>query len=112
MADRASGVTAEVKRAEFERTEIRHRLRREFQRKLHNPYIEGTIEDAAVLRWSTARADGYNYFKATPKTSFMGIFWIIGPPLALYTLFRYDRRRRQELNAKGIQRVPPNLISG
>merc|ERR1719402_1135059 len=101
---------ANLKQAEFERAQIRNRLRRQFQRKLHNPYVTGVIEDPAVLRWSFARANAYEYFKATPKTSILGAITIIGPPVFLYFLFTSERKSRFEKYEKGLKKKPYNLV--
>ncbi|XP_070567915.1 NADH dehydrogenase [ubiquinone] 1 beta subcomplex subunit 4-like [Ptychodera flava] len=101
-----------LKRAELERAEIRNNLRRQFQRKVHNPYVQGLIEDPAVLRWAQARANAYDYFKATPKTSILGVICIIGPPLGLYLLCSAERKRRFEQYEKGLRKRPHNLVNG
>ncbi|XP_077866114.1 NADH dehydrogenase [ubiquinone] 1 beta subcomplex subunit 4-like isoform X2 [Saccoglossus kowalevskii] len=77
MAD-YTGIPSDVKRAEFERAEIRNQLRREFQRQRQNPHITGRIEEPAVQRWAMARAQGYSYFKATPKTIILCILPVLG----------------------------------
>ncbi|XP_002735590.1 NADH dehydrogenase [ubiquinone] 1 beta subcomplex subunit 4-like isoform X1 [Saccoglossus kowalevskii] len=110
MAD-YTGIPSDVKRAEFERAEIRNQLRREFQRQRQNPHITGRIEEPAVQRWAMARAQGYSYFKATPKTSILGFLVIVVPPVSLFALFHYDRKRREEMYDKGVQQRPYNLLS-
>ncbi|KAF1433291.1 NADH dehydrogenase [ubiquinone] 1 beta subcomplex subunit 4, partial [Spheniscus magellanicus] len=82
----------EKRRAEAERLAIRARLKRQYQLQLNNPNPPAIIEDPALVRWAYARTQNvYPTFRPTPKTSFLGALFAIGPILFWVAAFKADR---------------------
>jgi hypothetical protein len=50
-------------------------------------------EDPALNRWVYARANPYNHFKSTKKTSLLGALFGVAPLFILYYVFKTDRVR-------------------
>jgi len=51
-----------------------------------------TQEDPALLRWAYARTQNvYPTFRPTPKTSFLGALFAVGPILFWIAVFKADR---------------------
>ncbi|NXD65884.1 NDUB4 dehydrogenase, partial [Eolophus roseicapillus] len=85
-------VSPERRRAEAERLAIRARLKRQYQLQLHNPNPAPVIENPALTRWVYARTHNvYPTFRPTPKTSFLGLVFAIGPLLFWATIFKVER---------------------
>ncbi|XP_009082028.1 PREDICTED: NADH dehydrogenase [ubiquinone] 1 beta subcomplex subunit 4, partial [Acanthisitta chloris] len=56
----------------------------------------------ALLRWAYARSHNvYPTFRPTPKTSFLGAVFGIGPILFWMAVFKMDRDRREKLIQEG-----------
>ncbi|NXK86172.1 NDUB4 dehydrogenase, partial [Formicarius rufipectus] len=92
----------EKRRAEAERLAIRARLKRQYQLQLNNPNPPAVIENPALLRWVYARTENvYPTFRPTPKTSFLGAVWAIGPLLFWMAVFKADRDRKEKLIKEG-----------
>ncbi|NXJ14051.1 NDUB4 dehydrogenase, partial [Odontophorus gujanensis] len=82
----------EKRRAEAERLAIRARLKRQYLLQLNNPKPPAVIEDPALLRWDFARVHNvYPTFRPTPKTSFLGAVFAIGPILFWMAVFKTER---------------------
>ncbi|NWS51280.1 NDUB4 dehydrogenase, partial [Chunga burmeisteri] len=82
----------EKRRAEAQRLAIRARLKRQYQLQLNNPNPPAVIEDPALVRWAYARTQNvYPTFRPTPKTSFLGALFGIGPVLFWIAVFKADR---------------------
>ncbi|NXY89506.1 NDUB4 dehydrogenase, partial [Alcedo cyanopectus] len=92
----------EKRRAEAERLAIRARLKRQYQLQLNQPNPPAVIEDPALLRWVYARTHNiYPTFRPTPKTSFLGAVFAIGPLIFWALAFKIDRDRREKLIQEG-----------
>ncbi|NXX41326.1 NDUB4 dehydrogenase, partial [Tricholaema leucomelas] len=92
----------EKRRAEAERLAIRARLKRQYQLQLNNPKPPAVIEDPALLRWTYARTHNiYPTFRPTPKTSFLGAVYALGPLIFWAVAFKVDRDRREKLIQEG-----------
>ncbi|NWX52310.1 NDUB4 dehydrogenase, partial [Steatornis caripensis] len=97
----------EKRRAEAERLAIRARLKRQYQLQLHNPNPPAVIEDPAMIRWVYARTQNvYPTFRPTPKTSFLGAVFAIGPILFWAAVFKADRDRKEHLIQEGKYKRP------
>ncbi|XP_071490972.1 NADH dehydrogenase [ubiquinone] 1 beta subcomplex subunit 4-like [Diadema antillarum] len=106
------GISAAEKQAELERSQIRSKLRNEYQRKINNPRFRGTIIDPAYFRWNYARHNSYQFFKATPKTSFAGaLMGVILPASLVYAIVRH-RKYSDEMYESGQWIRPRNLVNG
>ncbi|NXJ98735.1 NDUB4 dehydrogenase, partial [Corythaixoides concolor] len=82
----------EKRRAEAERLAIRARLKRQYQLQLNNPNPPAIIEDPALIRWAYARTQNvYPTFRPTPKTSFLGAVFALGPILFWIAAFKVER---------------------
>ncbi|NWU99120.1 NDUB4 dehydrogenase, partial [Upupa epops] len=92
----------EKRRAEAERLAIRARLKRQYQLQLNNPNAPAVIEDPALLRWAYARTQNvYPTFRPTPKTSFLGAVFALGPIIFWIAAFKLDRDRKEKLIKEG-----------
>ncbi|KAM9390024.1 NADH dehydrogenase [ubiquinone] 1 beta subcomplex subunit 4 [Phaethornis superciliosus] len=92
----------EKRRAEAERLAIRARLKRQYQLQLNDPNRPAVIEDPALIRWVYARTHNvYPTFRPTPKTSFLGAVYALGPILFWCAAFKYDRDRKEKLIQEG-----------
>ncbi|XP_036603464.1 NADH dehydrogenase [ubiquinone] 1 beta subcomplex subunit 4 [Trichosurus vulpecula] len=101
----------EVRRAQIERQAIRARLKRQYLLQYDNPHRRGIIEDPALLRWTYARtANIYPNFRPTPKTSFLGALFGIGPLVFWYYVFKTDRDKREKLIEEGKLERPLSII--
>ncbi|KAM6309753.1 NADH dehydrogenase [ubiquinone] 1 beta subcomplex subunit 4 [Podargus strigoides] len=101
----------EKRRAQAERLAMRARLKRQYQLQLHNPNPPAMIEDPAVLRWAYARTENvYPTFRATPKTSFLGLVYAIGPIIFWMAAFKIDRDRREKLIQEGKYKRPFSMF--
>ncbi|KAM6144792.1 NADH dehydrogenase [ubiquinone] 1 beta subcomplex subunit 4 [Phoenicopterus ruber ruber] len=97
----------EKRRAEAERLAIRARLKRQYQLQLNNPKPPAIIEDPALIRWAYARTQNvYPTFRPTPKTSFLGALFAIGPILFWIAVFKTDRDRKEKLIQEGKYKRP------
>ncbi|NXT25200.1 NDUB4 dehydrogenase, partial [Syrrhaptes paradoxus] len=101
----------EKRRAEAERLAIRARLKRQYQLQLNNPNPPAIIEDPALLRWAYARTQNiYPNFRPTPKTSFLGALFAIGPILFWIAAFKAERDRKERLIQEGKYKRPFSLF--
>ncbi|NXP52294.1 NDUB4 dehydrogenase, partial [Heliornis fulica] len=101
----------EKRRAEAERLAIRSRLKLQYQLQLNNPDRPAVIEDPALLRWAYARTQNvYPTFRPTPKTSFLGAAYALGPLLFWIAVFKYDRDRKEKLIQQGEYKRPFSLF--
>ncbi|NXO58187.1 NDUB4 dehydrogenase, partial [Aramus guarauna] len=101
----------EKRRVEAERLAIRARLKRQYQLQLNNPNPPAIIEDPALLRWAYARTQNvYPTFRPTPKTSFLGALFAIGPILFWIAVFKTDRDRKENLIQEGKYKRPFSLF--
>ncbi|XP_075621018.1 NADH dehydrogenase [ubiquinone] 1 beta subcomplex subunit 4 [Balearica regulorum gibbericeps] len=97
----------EKRRVEAERLAIRARLKRQYQLQLNNPNPPAIIEDPALVRWAYARTQNvYPTFRPTPKTSFLGALFAIGPILFWIAVFKTDRDRKEKLIQEGKYKRP------
>ncbi|NXI90019.1 NDUB4 dehydrogenase, partial [Psophia crepitans] len=68
-------------------------------------------EDPALLRWAYARTyNVYPTFRPTPKLSFLGALYAIGPILFWIAVFKADRDRREKLIQEGKYKRPLSLF--
>ncbi|XP_041352568.1 uncharacterized protein LOC121371024 [Gigantopelta aegis] len=76
-------VSPDEMKAIQERAQVRATLKAEWQKKVTNPYRGasdgGYIFDPAVQRFMSMRATNFDHFKATPKTVWAGIFFVVVP---------------------------------
>ncbi|KAF1554316.1 NADH dehydrogenase [ubiquinone] 1 beta subcomplex subunit 4, partial [Eudyptes moseleyi] len=101
----------EKRRAEAERLAIRARLKRQYQLQLNSPNPPAIIEDPALLRWAYARTQNvYPTFRPTPKTSFLGALFAIGPILFWAAAFKAERDRKERLIQEGKYKRPFSLF--
>ncbi|XP_030327439.1 NADH dehydrogenase [ubiquinone] 1 beta subcomplex subunit 4 [Strigops habroptila] len=104
-------VSPERRRAEAERLAIRARLKRQYQLQLHNPDAPAVIENPALTRWAYARTQNvYPTFRATPKTSFLGLVFGIGPLLFWAAVFKLERDHKEKLIKEGKYKRPLSLF--
>ncbi|KAF2365988.1 NADH:ubiquinone oxidoreductase subunit NDUFB4 [Trinorchestia longiramus] len=80
------------------RAKMKANLKAQFIRQQYNPYrfINGNepIFDPAVQRWMSMRACTQDFFKATPKTSYLGLLNIL--PVAVLTYIVHNLRAKNE----------------
>ncbi|XP_025959276.1 NADH dehydrogenase [ubiquinone] 1 beta subcomplex subunit 4 [Dromaius novaehollandiae] len=101
----------EKRRAEAERLAIRARLKRQYQLQLNDPHRPAVIEDPALIRWAYARTQNvYPTFRPTPKTSFLGAVFAVGPILFWIYVFKADRDRKEKLIQEGKYKRPLSLF--
>ncbi|NWU71564.1 NDUB4 dehydrogenase, partial [Pterocles burchelli] len=101
----------EKRRAEAERLAIRARLKRQYQLQLNNPNPPAIIEDPALLRWAYARTQNiYPNFRPTPKTSFLGALFAIGPLLFWIGVFKAERDHKEKLIQEGKYKRPFSMF--
>ncbi|XP_049680187.1 NADH dehydrogenase [ubiquinone] 1 beta subcomplex subunit 4 [Accipiter gentilis] len=92
----------EKRAADAERLAIRARLKRQYQLQLNNPNPPAVIENPALLRWAYARTQNvYPTFRPTPKTSFLGALFGIGPLLFWIAAFKAERAHKEKLIQEG-----------
>ncbi|NXC41782.1 NDUB4 dehydrogenase, partial [Penelope pileata] len=92
----------EKRRAEAERLAIRARLKRQYMLQLNSPNPPPIIEDPALLRWDYARMHNvYPTFRPTPKTSFLGAVFAIGPILFWMAIFKAERDYKEKRIREG-----------
>ncbi|XP_071955232.1 NADH dehydrogenase [ubiquinone] 1 beta subcomplex subunit 4-like [Antedon mediterranea] len=107
--DAFRGVPAEEKAAELERAALRDVYRREYQRNIQNPSHKGYLLDPAVKRWNYARVNSYMFYRATTKTTLLGIvFGLIPPALIMYYVTTAKTKREAAYKA-GTAKPPRNL---
>ncbi|XP_062335772.1 NADH dehydrogenase [ubiquinone] 1 beta subcomplex subunit 4 [Osmerus eperlanus] len=88
-------LSPDQRRAEEQRATLRAQLKRQYQTQLNNPHRKELIEDPALNRWVYARANPYNYFKPTKKTSLLGALFGVAPLFILYYVFKTDRDNKE-----------------
>ncbi|XP_019942724.1 NADH dehydrogenase [ubiquinone] 1 beta subcomplex subunit 4 [Paralichthys olivaceus] len=89
-------ISPEYRRAEQQRAALRANLKRQYQTQLNNPHRKELIEDPALTRWVYARANPYQYFRPTNKTSLLGAMFGIVPIFVLYYVFKTGRDKKEE----------------
>ncbi|NXG34168.1 NDUB4 dehydrogenase, partial [Dromaius novaehollandiae] len=68
-------------------------------------------EDPALIRWAYARTQNvYPTFRPTPKTSFLGAVFAVGPILFWIYVFKADRDRKEKLIQEGKYKRPLSLF--
>ncbi|NWZ38300.1 NDUB4 dehydrogenase, partial [Brachypodius atriceps] len=101
----------EKRRAEAERLAIRSRLKRQYLLQLNNPSPPAVIENPALIRWAYAKSHNvYPTFRPTPKTSFLGAAYALGPILFWIFVLKADRDRKEKLIQEGKYKQPPFSI--
>ncbi|NXY05149.1 NDUB4 dehydrogenase, partial [Pteruthius melanotis] len=97
----------EKRRAEAERLAIRSRLKRQYQLQLNNPSPPAVIENPALLRWVYARSQNvYPTFRPTPRTSFLGAAYVLGPLLFWMFVLKANRDRKEKRIQEGKYKRP------
>ncbi|NWV76833.1 NDUB4 dehydrogenase, partial [Dasyornis broadbenti] len=97
----------EKRRAEAERLAIRARLKRQYQLQLNNPSPPAIIENPALVRWAYAKSQNvYPTFRPTPKTSFLGAAYALGPLLFWFFVLKADRDRKEKRFQEGKYKRP------
>ncbi|XP_049605195.1 NADH dehydrogenase [ubiquinone] 1 beta subcomplex subunit 4 [Syngnathus scovelli] len=89
-------LSPEYRRAEEARAKLRANLKRQYQMQLNNPHRKELIEDPALTRWVFARANPYEHFKPTFKTSLLGTMFGLFPLVFLCYVFKTDRDNREK----------------
>ncbi|KAM4683922.1 NADH dehydrogenase [ubiquinone] 1 beta subcomplex subunit 4 [Amazona ochrocephala] len=104
-------VSSERRRAEAERLAIRARLKRQYQLQLNHPNPAPIIENPALTRWAYARTQNvYPNFRPTPKTSFLGLVFGLGPLLFWAAVFKIERDHKEKLIKEGKYERPFSLF--
>ncbi|XP_071818820.1 NADH dehydrogenase [ubiquinone] 1 beta subcomplex subunit 4-like [Apostichopus japonicus] len=98
-------------RAELERIAIRNRVKLQYQRMINDPRRPNTGIDPAIERWNFARQNAYSYFKATPKTTVVGLIMGIGLPACLVFAIVKSKTKENERIDKGLQKKPRNYLA-
>lgn len=97
----------EKRRAEAERLAIRSQLKRQYQLQLNNPSPPAIIENPALVRWAYAKSQNvYPTFRPTPKTSFLGAAYALGPLLFWIFALKADRDRKEKRIQEGKYKQP------
>uniref|UniRef100_A0A803VVA7 NADH dehydrogenase [ubiquinone] 1 beta subcomplex subunit 4 n=1 Tax=Ficedula albicollis TaxID=59894 RepID=A0A803VVA7_FICAL len=87
----------EKRRAEAERLAIRSQLKRQYLLQLNNPSPPAVIEDPALIRWAYAKSQNvYPTFRPTPKTSFLGAAYALGPLLFWIAVLKAHRHKESD----------------
>ncbi|KAL5010464.1 hypothetical protein ScPMuIL_012769 [Solemya velum] len=91
-------VSDKEKKAIEERAKIRLDLKREWQKKITNPYRGGEggyVFDPAIQRLNSTRVTQWDHFKISPKTTWYGLALVVIPVgLLTYLVFK-DRHERE-----------------
>ncbi|NWV18884.1 NDUB4 dehydrogenase, partial [Origma solitaria] len=97
----------EKRRADAERLAIRAQLKRQYQLQLNNPSPPAIIENPALIRWAYAKSQNvYPTFRPTPKTSFLGAAYALGPLLFWIFVLKADRDRKEKRIQEGKYKRP------
>ncbi|NWW16591.1 NDUB4 dehydrogenase, partial [Falcunculus frontatus] len=97
----------EKRRAEAERLAIRSRLKRQYQLQLNNPSPPAVIENPALIRWAYAKSQNvYPTFRPTPRTSFLGAAYALGPLVFWIVVFKAARDRKEKQIQEGKYKQP------
>ncbi|XP_060092779.1 NADH dehydrogenase [ubiquinone] 1 beta subcomplex subunit 4 [Heteronotia binoei] len=99
----------EKRRAEAERLAIRSRLKRKYLLQLNDPRRPFIVEDTAMTQWTYARANIYPHFRVTPKTSFLGALFGIGPIAFWWYVFKTEKDYTEKLIREGKYERPFHL---
>ncbi|KFV48762.1 NADH dehydrogenase [ubiquinone] 1 beta subcomplex subunit 4, partial [Tyto alba] len=68
-------------------------------------------EDPAILRWAHARTHNvYPTFRPTPKTSFLGVVFGLGPIFFWIAVFKIDRDHKEKLIQEGKYNRPFSMF--
>ncbi|XP_069491943.1 NADH dehydrogenase [ubiquinone] 1 beta subcomplex subunit 4 [Ambystoma mexicanum] len=95
-------LTPQQRRAQEERLALRAQLKRQYLLQLNDPHRKTIVEDPALTRWTHARtANIYPNFRATPKTSLLGLVWGVGPLVFWYYLLKTDRDQQEKAIQEG-----------
>ncbi|NXT68680.1 NDUB4 dehydrogenase, partial [Chaetops frenatus] len=99
--------SSQKRRAEAERLAIRSRLKRQYQLQLNDPNPPAIIENPALIRWIYAKSQNiYPNFRPTPKTSFLGAVYGLGPLLFWIFVLKADRDRKEKRIQEGKYKRP------
>ncbi|NXO87855.1 NDUB4 dehydrogenase, partial [Sitta europaea] len=64
-------------------------------------------ENPALIRWAYAKTQNvYPTFRPTPKTSFLGAAYALGPLLFWMFAFKADRDRKEKRIREGKDKLP------
>ncbi|NXA99613.1 NDUB4 dehydrogenase, partial [Cnemophilus loriae] len=75
---------------------------------LNNPSPPAVIENPALVRWAYAKSQNvYPTFRPTPKTSFLGAAYALGPLLFWIFVLKADRDRKEKRIQEGKYKRPP-----
>ncbi|NXD54248.1 NDUB4 dehydrogenase, partial [Corvus moneduloides] len=97
----------EKRRAEAERLAIRCQLKRQYQLQLNDPSPPAIIDNPALVRWAYAKSQNvYPTFRATPRTSFLGAAYGLGPLLFWIFVLKADRDRKEKRIQEGKYKRP------
>ncbi|KAL1006637.1 hypothetical protein UPYG_G00074760 [Umbra pygmaea] len=88
-------LSLEQRRRDDEKAVLRAQLKRQYQMQLNDPHRKELIEDPALTRWVYARANPYNHFRATKKTSLLGGLFGVVPLFVLYYVLKTDRDKKE-----------------
>ncbi|XP_009100841.2 NADH dehydrogenase [ubiquinone] 1 beta subcomplex subunit 4 [Serinus canaria] len=95
-------------RAEAERLAIRSRLKRQYLLQLNDPNAPAIIENPALIRWAYAKSQNvYPTFRPTPRTSFLGAVYGLGPFLFWIFVLKADRDRKEKHIQEGKHKPSP-----
>ncbi|KAG0730262.1 NADH dehydrogenase [ubiquinone] 1 beta subcomplex subunit 4 [Chionoecetes opilio] len=91
---------ADTPGAIVERAAIKAALKREFRKQATNPHRHasgegGALFDPALQRFMSMKATQYDYFKPTPKASFMGLMFIAVPIIGYGLLLKRDKEQQE-----------------
>ncbi|KAF7691607.1 NADH dehydrogenase [ubiquinone] 1 beta subcomplex subunit 4 [Silurus meridionalis] len=102
-------VSPEYRRSEQGRATLRSQLKRQYQIQLNNPLRKELIEDPALTRWTYARAEMYNHFRPTPKSSLITGLIGVAPLIILCYVLKADRDKREQKIKDGTYKRPYRL---
>ena len=92
-----------------ERAKMREAMNTEWQKKVTDPY-RGAHDwghicfDPAVQRFMAMRATGFDHFKVTPKTTWLGFLFVVLPVgLRTYFTIRDQNIRENSFSGRGCQ---------
>ncbi|NXI87546.1 NDUB4 dehydrogenase, partial [Rhipidura dahli] len=74
---------------------------------LNNPSPPAVIENPALIRWAYAKSQNvYPTFRPTPKTSFLGAAYALGPLLFWFFVLKASRDRKEKHIQEGKYKRP------
>ncbi|XP_063250104.1 NADH dehydrogenase [ubiquinone] 1 beta subcomplex subunit 4 [Prinia subflava] len=101
-------LSPEKRRAEAERLAIRSRLKRQYLLQINDPSPPAIIENPALIRWAYAKSQNvYPTFRPTPKMSFLGAVYGLGPLLFWIFVLKATRDRKEKHIQEGKRKPSP-----